>query len=123
VSDFQPLQQPYSKTQCISLAPERLGSIEELSWQVDVELLNGPYLVLGHSIPLRIHLTKLCDDDCHIWLNDYQSMLIETTQVRAQSSSESSNRFWIVQTMASMKRKICSEDIPVGTVICPPADI
>jgi hypothetical protein len=90
--DLLPMRQPVSKSQCIALAPERLVLMEERSWQIDMELLNGPFLVLGHSIPLRIYLTKLCGHDSHIWLNNYQSMLIETTQVRAHSSFESSTR-------------------------------
>lgn len=44
-------------------------------------------------------------------------MLIETTQARAHSSTETFDRFWTVQTVANMSQKLCAEDIPVWSVI------
>ncbi|KAJ5662993.1 hypothetical protein N7507_003724 [Penicillium longicatenatum] len=88
-----------------------------------MELLKGPYLVLGQSIPLRVKMTKEGGHDRDILLNDFQSMLIETTQIRAHGAFESSDRFWIVQTIANMKRKICAENIADGEVFYLPEGI
>lgn len=45
-------------------------------------------------------------------------MLIETTQIRAESSYESSDRFWIIQTTANMKQPIFPELVHSGFTSC-----
>lgn len=112
-----PAQQSYSKRQYLSLDPEVSGISEPLPWQVDVELLHGPCLCVGQPIPLRIRLTKRCEEQCKIWLNDFQTILIETTQARAHGSTETLDRFWTVQTVANMKTRLRAEDAPIGHVV------
>lgn len=116
-------QRSYLKRQYLSLDPGVSGISEPLPWQVDVELLHGPCLFVGQPIPLRIRLTKLCEEQCKVWINDFQTMLIETTQVRAHDSTETLDRFWTVQTVANMKLRLHAEDFPMGHIIQVPESI
>lgn len=88
-------------------------------YQVDVEVANGACLLLDHPIPLNVHITKLrnntpADHDAHVFFNDFQSMLIETTHVRAKTSTETSEPCHIVQTMSNMRRLVFPADTPAG---------
>ncbi|KAJ0420787.1 hypothetical protein BJY00DRAFT_312714 [Aspergillus carlsbadensis] len=77
--------------------------------EIEATLLNGPFLVLGQPIPLRVEITNLpglSSSNHHVSLHDFQSMLIETTEVRAKGSSESKTRSWIIQTMANLRQSL-----------------
>ncbi|KAL2844012.1 hypothetical protein BJX68DRAFT_269878 [Aspergillus pseudodeflectus] len=79
--------------------------------QIEATLLNGPFLVLGQPIPLRVEMTNLpglSSSNHTVSLHDFQSMLIETTEVRAKGSIESKTRSWIIQTMANLRQSLVS---------------
>ncbi|KAL3468256.1 hypothetical protein BJX64DRAFT_282440 [Aspergillus heterothallicus] len=82
------------------ISPQSQESISE----VEVTLLNGPFLVLKRPIPLNVEITKLpgAANTQNISLHDFQSMLIETTEVRVRGARESVTRSWIIQTMANL---------------------
>lgn len=122
-SDFQPTQYSSPKRRLEPAIQQISDLAEKSAWKLDMELLKGQYLVPGQSIPMHVSLTKLCSNNCHVWLSNFESVMIETTEVQAHGLSESSNRFWIVQSMANMQWKICAEDVPIGTVLHLPADI
>lgn len=98
------------------VAPKLTGSTGPLTWQVEAELLNGPWLLLGQALPLCIRIKKLHGEDCKILLHDFQTILIETTQVHARGSVELFKRSWVIQTMANMEQKICNDDSSSGAV-------
>lgn len=98
------------------VSPKLSGSTVPLTWQVEIELLNGPWLLLGQPLPLSIKIKKLHGKDCRIYLNSFQTQLIETTQIQARGSSEISQRSWIIQTLANIEQKVCADDSPFGTV-------
>jgi len=52
--------------------PNLARSTSSLTWQVEVELLNGPWLLLGQVLPLKIKIKKLRADDCQLYLHDFQ---------------------------------------------------
>lgn len=106
-----------AKRQYLNIDPQASGLPEPLPWQIDAELLNGPCFCVGQHIPLIIKLTKLCGEHCKIWLNEFQTMLIETTQAHAHGSVETLDQFWTVQTVANMKQRLCAENTQSGSVI------
>ncbi|KAL2838195.1 hypothetical protein BJY01DRAFT_251097 [Aspergillus pseudoustus] len=76
--------------------------------EIEATLLNGPFLVLGQPVPLGVEITNFpgVSADHNVSLDDFQSMLIETTQVRAKGSTESITRSWIIQTMANLRQPL-----------------
>ncbi|KAL3450768.1 hypothetical protein BJX65DRAFT_304923 [Aspergillus insuetus] len=76
--------------------------------EIEATLLNGPFLVLGQPIPLRVEITHLPGlfSNYSVSLQDFQSMLIEATEVRAKGSSEFKTRSWIIQTMANLRQSL-----------------
>jgi len=117
LSQLNAPQSPFKKREYLNIDSDSSGSSTSLLWQIEMELLNGPYLLIGQHIPLRVNITKLRGHDCEVWLNEFQTMLIETTQTKAQSFTNTYCRSWTVQTVANMKRKLCGEDVPVWTTI------
>ncbi|KAL4981941.1 hypothetical protein BDW68DRAFT_195892 [Aspergillus falconensis] len=88
-----------------------------LTYEVTAKLLNGPFLFLGQPIPLAVELTSLDTDTdtvprsrastpIPISLHDFQTMLIETTEIRARGMAETITQFRIVQTMANMRHPL-----------------
>ncbi|OJJ03745.1 hypothetical protein ASPVEDRAFT_752573 [Aspergillus versicolor CBS 583.65] len=69
--------------------------------------LNGPFLVLNNPIPLSVEIANISTDS--IYLHDFQTMLFETTDVRAKGHSESHTRSWVVQTMANLQQPFVPE--------------
>jgi hypothetical protein len=106
LSDPLPQQKPLKKECDISISPHIIGAGSPLSFRIDTELLNGPCLLLGKSVPLVISVTKLGNWHCPIVLNEFQTMLVERTQVKAQGVTESSISTWIVQSTANMNYPI-----------------
>ncbi|GAB1199000.1 hypothetical protein APSETT444_008332 [Aspergillus pseudonomiae] len=85
------------------IATSRLNSGRYVeSHQVDVELLNGQCLLLGYPIPLRIKLTKVGDRECFVWLNDFQTMLVGSTETHASGLVEKDTQFQVIQTMSNI---------------------
>lgn len=116
-SDPIPNQKPLKEQCSISINPNILASNSHLSFRIDTELQNGPCLFLGNSIPLSIKVTKLGDSRCKILLSAFQTMLVETTQVKAQGTLESSTRTWIVQSMANINDPIGLGDAPTDSTV------
>lgn len=109
-------QPSFAKRQYLNLDPQVSGLPEPLPWQIDVGLLSGPLLYVNQPIPLTIRLTKLCEENCKSRLNEFQTMLIETTQARAHGSIETLDRFWTVQTVANMKQMLYAGDTSAESV-------
>ena len=114
---------PYQASQFVSFDRETSGYPGPLLWQIDTELLNGHFIMSGHSVPLRISITKLCQQSCQLWLQDFQIMLIETTQIQVHGSVSASSHCWMVHTVANLKQRLCSHNEPAGTVIEVPSSI
>lgn len=98
------------------VAPKLAGSTVPLTWEVETELLNGPWLLLGQTLPLHIKIKKLHGEERRIYLNSFQTQLIETTQIHAQGFSEISKHSWIIQSMANMEQKVCADESAFGAV-------
>ena len=88
-----------------------------LSFKIDIELQNGPCLLLNQPIPLKIDITKHGNVCCGIILNEFQTMLVEKTQVKAQGITESSTSTWIVQSSANMDYPVALEKSRAGKVV------
>ncbi|KAL4874999.1 hypothetical protein BJY04DRAFT_224507 [Aspergillus karnatakaensis] len=73
---------------------------------VRARLLNGPYLLLGQPISLAVDVMDLNNRSADISLHDFQSMLLETTEVRARGSAEILTRSCVVQTMANLRQPL-----------------
>lgn len=98
----------------ICIAMGDLTSPDEFSCQINVKLLNGPCLFSQNYIPLAIEINQLRGDRSELRLNDFQTMLIETTEIRVGDSIESLQRCWIIQTMTNMNESLFGEGMPLG---------
>jgi hypothetical protein len=116
-SDPIPNQKPFKQSCFISINPHILDDDSPLPFRIDTELQNGPCLLLGNSIPLSITVTKLGHSRCNILLSAFQTMLVETTQVKAQGTPGSYTSTRIVQSMANMNYPIGLEDAPRNTTV------
>jgi hypothetical protein len=114
---FAPQLDPYEASQFINFDRETADQAGLLLWQINTELLNGHFIMSGYPVPLRVSVMKLCQQSCNIWLQDFQIILIETTQTRVHGSISISNHCWMVHTVANLKQKLCSRNEPAGTVM------
>ncbi|CAG8026349.1 unnamed protein product [Penicillium salamii] len=115
LSDPLPQQRPL-KQECVLNVNPNIVAGSALSFWINAELLNGPCLVLDQSIPLKIDIAKQGDAHCSIILSEFQTMLVEKTQVKAQGIGESSTSTWIVQSTANMNYPVSLANCPSGTV-------
>ncbi|EYE91870.1 uncharacterized protein EURHEDRAFT_463772 [Aspergillus ruber CBS 135680] len=76
------------------------SSLSPLTCEIEAKLLNGPFLLLGQPISLNVDVIKLNLDECKsgVFLHNFQTMLIETTEVRARDSMEVHTRSCVIQT-------------------------
>ncbi|KAL4921176.1 hypothetical protein BDW62DRAFT_175087 [Aspergillus aurantiobrunneus] len=93
---------PQSQSQSQSQSPS------EILLTVNAKLHNGSILSLGQPIPLAVEITSSNTNTnrtttTNITLHDFQSMLLETTKLRAPGAVHSSTRSWVVQTMANLR--------------------
>jgi hypothetical protein len=122
------LASPLNNSQAIQTETQRIAcrssAFSKLPWspaaiEVTAKLLNGPFLVLGRPIPLAVELTSLDSStdtaprsrgsvSVPVSLHDFQTMLIETTEVRARDTEETQTQFRIVQTMANLRHPLRS---------------
>lgn len=123
LSESMSLQQPFKKQDVFNIFPGMLDPPVLLSWKIDMELLNGPYLISCGPIPLLVKLTKTCACHCSVQLNDFQTTLIETTEIRAKHYNQSSQQIWTVQTISNLKQKLLEGRAPLGTVVHLPESI
>ncbi|KAI9924842.1 hypothetical protein MW887_006699 [Aspergillus wentii] len=120
LSEPMPYQEPLKEQQSMPVSPRALECPTPLSYQIDIHLLNGPCLILHQPIPLTITITKIGEPNCLICLNDFQTMLVETTHVQTQGVTESFTRFWVVQSTANMNIGIDMDNAPSGSIITLP---
>ncbi|KAK1140657.1 hypothetical protein N8T08_009970 [Aspergillus melleus] len=106
LSESLPLQPPSKQIQSATIDPEILGSAQPVSFHVEARLAQGPGLLRGHPIPLQVALTRVSPTWCSVQLDDFQTMLVETTQVRVQESVEHLAQVWVVQTVANLERSM-----------------
>lgn len=118
LNNSQAIQTETQRIACRSSAgPKRVWA--SAAYEVTAKLLNGPFLVLGRPIPLAVELTGLDSStdtaprsrgsvSIPASLHDFQTMLIETTEVRARGIEESQTQFRIVQTMANLRHPLRS---------------
>ncbi|KAE8360581.1 hypothetical protein BDV27DRAFT_148574 [Aspergillus caelatus] len=99
----------------LSINHDSVISGSPLAYQVDVELLNGQCLLLGYPIPLKIKLTKIGDRDCFVWLNDFQTMLVGSTETHASGLVEKDTQFQVIQTMSNIHHVVCHDGASNGT--------
>ncbi|KAJ5362095.1 hypothetical protein N7541_002939 [Penicillium brevicompactum] len=116
LSDPLPQQRPL-KQECVLMVNPQIVSGSPLSFKIDTELQNGPCLLLNQPIPLKIDITKHGDVCCGIILNEFQTMLVEKTQVKAQGITESSTSTWIVQSSANMDYPVALAKSRAGKVV------
>ncbi|KAL2833342.1 hypothetical protein BDW59DRAFT_156843 [Aspergillus cavernicola] len=75
---------------------------------INARLSNGPFLQLGHPIPLEVEITNSTSDitEYPISLHDFQSMLLETTTVQARGETTPPHtRSVLVQTMSNLRNQ------------------
>ncbi|THC90391.1 hypothetical protein EYZ11_010154 [Aspergillus tanneri] len=96
-----------------------ISSSSPLTYEIVAELLHGPFLLLGHPISLRVKVLgfKLDDSNVAALLHDFQSMLIENTEVRSCGSTQVHSRSWITQTMSNLRQPLVVEDSPASESI------
>ncbi|KAL5342512.1 hypothetical protein BJX70DRAFT_394731 [Aspergillus crustosus] len=73
---------------------------------VRAKLLNGPYILLGQPLSLAIDILDLNQRSADISLHDFQSMLLEKTEIRARSSKDTFTRSWVIQTIANLRQPL-----------------
>lgn len=105
------------KQECVLMVNPQIVSGSPLSFKIDTELQNGPCLLLNQPIPLKIDITKHGNVCCGIILNEFQTMLVEKTQVKAQGITESSTSTWIVQSSANMDYPVALAKSRAGKVV------
>ncbi|CAG7924861.1 unnamed protein product [Penicillium olsonii] len=115
LSDPLPQQKPLKQACELTVNPHIVAGFP-LSFQINTELLNGPCLLLNQSIPLKVDIMKQGDVHCGIILSEFQTMLVEKTQVKAQGVNESATSTWIVQSTANMNYPVSLANSPSGTV-------
>ncbi|KAL4940395.1 hypothetical protein BDV06DRAFT_196715 [Aspergillus oleicola] len=79
------------------------------AFEVKATLLNGPVLTQGQPIPLAVEIngtkttpsSRLYHSDAS--LHDFQSMLLETTELSARGAIETNRRSIIVQTVSNLR--------------------
>ncbi|OGM39487.1 hypothetical protein ABOM_011747 [Aspergillus bombycis] len=102
----------------LPISHDSVGSCSPLAYQVDVELLNGQCLLLGYPIPLKIKLTKVGDRECFVWLNDFQTMLVGSTETHASGLVEKDTHFQVIQTMSNIHHVVSHDRALHGAELC-----
>ncbi|OJJ65780.1 hypothetical protein ASPBRDRAFT_60292 [Aspergillus brasiliensis CBS 101740] len=95
---------------CITKSAELL--CPPLTYEIEAELINGPFLLLGHPITLSVKITNINDEKPDISLRDFQSMLIETTDIRTHGATQSVTRLLIIQTMSNLSQPFVNDGSP-----------
>jgi hypothetical protein len=85
-------------------------------FRIDIGLLDGPCLTLNSPIPLRIQITKLPGLNYDILLSEFQTMLVETTEVRAQGTTQKCVKLYIVDSTARINHLIRFEETTVDLI-------
>ncbi|EAW16372.1 uncharacterized protein NFIA_057210 [Aspergillus fischeri NRRL 181] len=62
-------------------------------------------------------MTRITGPGCDLILNDFQSMLIETTEVRAHGSAESSMQLHVLQTVSNVRKQAYPSGAPAGSTV------
>jgi hypothetical protein len=118
LNNSQAIQTETQRIACRSSAgPKRVWA--PTAYEVTAKLLNGPFLVLGRPVPLAVELTGLDSStdtaprsrgsvSIPVSLHEFQTMLIETTEVQARGIEETQTQFRIVQTMANLRHPLSS---------------
>ncbi|KAE8156815.1 hypothetical protein BDV40DRAFT_305707 [Aspergillus tamarii] len=114
VHDFNLPKTVLGRKCLLSINHDPVSSDSPLAYQVDVELLNGQCLLLGYPIPLKIKLTKVGDRDCFVWLNDFQTMLVGSTETHASGLVEKDTQFQVIQTMSNIHHVVCHDGTSNG---------
>ncbi|KAG2004004.1 hypothetical protein GB937_009241 [Aspergillus fischeri] len=83
-----------------------------LTYEVEVELKNGPFLLLGHPVALGVKIMHMNGKKNAILLQDFQTMLRETTEIRARGSIQGFTRSWVIQTMTSLCQPFVAANRP-----------
>ncbi|PLB53603.1 hypothetical protein P170DRAFT_451657, partial [Aspergillus steynii IBT 23096] len=109
LSDPLPRQPPSKQIQSVTLDPEVLGTTQPVSFHIETRLSHGPGLLRRHPIPLQVALTRISSTPCSVRLDDFQTMLVETTQARVQEGAEHLAQVWVVQTVANLGRSMVVE--------------
>ncbi|KAL4947823.1 hypothetical protein BDW69DRAFT_177640 [Aspergillus filifer] len=102
---------PQSTTKRITCNPDRLAPLlsPPTTYEVKATLLNGPFLIQGQPIPLAVEMKGPKTTPgarfyhSHASLHDFQSMLLETTELRARGAKETFKRSAIVQTVSNLR--------------------
>ncbi|KAL4735082.1 hypothetical protein BDV11DRAFT_174159 [Aspergillus similis] len=116
LNSSQAIQTQTQRITCSSSAGSKLLCGPAV-YEVTAKLLKGPFLFLGRPIPLVVELTSLdtstdtaprsrASKPIPLILHDFQTMLIETTEVRARGKEESHTQFRVVQTMANLRHPL-----------------
>ncbi|KAE8382869.1 hypothetical protein BDV26DRAFT_288172 [Aspergillus bertholletiae] len=114
VPDFSLPKSILGRRCLLPIGDESISLSSPLAYQVDVELLNGQSLLLGYPIPLKIKLTKLGNRECFVWLNDFQTMLVGTTETYASGLVEKDTQFRVIQTMSNIHHVVCHDRALTG---------
>ncbi|KAE8153997.1 hypothetical protein BDV25DRAFT_5769 [Aspergillus avenaceus] len=89
-----------------------------ITYNVDVTLLNGPYLYLGSPIPLKVQLTATHGTRFSVWLNDFQTLLLGEAEFRAGGLTERDTQVHIIQTMTNIRYNVYNSDSSSERAIC-----
>ncbi|KAE8308798.1 hypothetical protein BDV41DRAFT_591785 [Aspergillus transmontanensis] len=114
VPDFSLPKNILGRRCLLSINHDSSSPCSPLAYQVDVELLNGQCLLLGYPIPLKIKLTKVGDRECFVWLNDFQTMLVGSTETHASGLVEKDTQFQVIQTMTNIHHVVCHDGASNG---------
>ncbi|KAF7131279.1 hypothetical protein CNMCM5793_004393 [Aspergillus hiratsukae] len=66
---------------------------------------------------MAISITRINGPGCDLVLNDFQSMLIETTEVRAHGSVETRTYLYVLQTVSNMRKRAYAGGTPAGSTV------
>ncbi|KAH1487123.1 hypothetical protein KXV92_009056 [Aspergillus fumigatus] len=117
VTDFNPPSHTLIERHSVILNPGNREKPIPTSYQIDIRLSDGACLLLGEPIPLTIYMTRITGPGYDLILNDLQSMLLETTEVRAHGFVESRLQLHVLQTVSNVRKQAHPSGTPAGSTV------
>ncbi|KMK63457.1 hypothetical protein Y699_04287 [Aspergillus fumigatus Z5] len=117
VTDFNPPSHTLIERHSVILNPGNREKPIPTSYQIDIRLSDGACLLLGEPIPLTIYMTRITGPGYDLILNDFQSMLLETTEVRAHGFVESRLQLHVLQTVSNVRKQAHPSGTPAGSTV------
>ncbi|KAF9884784.1 hypothetical protein FE257_001274 [Aspergillus nanangensis] len=119
VSAFVPPVNSVTAQRClVDIESNNVQVPNSTTYQVDIKLASSGCIFLGRPIPLKVYITRMKGIECEVFLNDYQSMLIETTNIQALGHFETRKHCQVIQTVSNMGQSVSPRNTPIQSSLC-----